>query len=116
DGNNALNTYAFTTGTTSPVPDPTGVYGSQYSLTSSTIYDFYSGVVASTTDANAKTTTFEYNDTLERVTKINRPDGGRTTYTYVGTHQCGPYVETRTLIDTSGRETDSYQFNDGMGR
>lgn len=68
------------------------------------------------TDANGQTTTFEYNDPLNRLTKVNAPDGGRTTHTYVDQHQCGAYVETRTLLDTSGRQTDSYQFFDGLGR
>ena len=115
-GTYTANTYAFTTGTSSPVPDPTGQYGSASPLTTSAVYDYYTGLAYSSTDANAKTTAYEYVDLLDRLTKVTRPDGGRTTYTYVDAHQCGPYVETRTLLDTSGRETDSYQFFDGLGR
>ncbi|MDQ1639477.1 MAG: hypothetical protein QOF62_2816, partial [Pyrinomonadaceae bacterium] len=110
--------YAFTlpTSVTTPVPDSSGTYGSNAAFTSSTAYDYSSGLPTSTTDANGQTTNYEYNDPLERLTKVNNPDGGRTTYIYVDTHQCGPYVETKTLLDTSGRETDSYQFFDALGR
>ncbi len=107
---------AYPTQTVSAVPDPTGAYGSTTSLVSTTSYDFNTGLVTSAIDANGQTSTLEYNDTLNRLTKINSPDGGRTTYIYVDTHQCGPYVETRTLLDSSGRESDSYQFFDGLGR
>jgi RHS repeat-associated protein len=112
-------TYAFPTSTTSAVPDPTGQRGASTPLTSSTVYDYYTGHVTSTTDANGKTTTAQYEAgayKLDRLTQVNRPDGGRTTYTYVDQHQCGPYVETRTLLDASGRETDAFQFFDGLGR
>lgn len=108
--------YAYPTSTISPIPDPTGAYGSSTALTTSTAYDFSTGLATSSTDANGKITTAQYNDVLDRPTAILRPDGGRTTYTYVDVHQCGPYIETRTLLDTTGRETDSYVFFDGLGR
>jgi RHS repeat-associated protein len=85
-------------------------------LVATSVYDFNTGLITSTTDANAKTTTFEYNDPLNRQTRVNLPDGGRTTRTYVDAHQCGPYIETRTLLNASGSETDSYAFFDGLGR
>jgi len=110
------NTYAFLTSTTSPIPDPTGQFGSSTSLVSASVYDFSTGLVTSTTDHNSKTTTFEYSDVLDRITRANFPDGGRTTYIYVDAHQCGPYVETRTLLDSTEREIDSFQFFDGLGR
>src|SRR5205823_3989678 len=56
------NTYAFPTSVTSPVPDPTGQYGSTTALVTSTIYDFYTGLTYSVTDANNKTTTLSYKD------------------------------------------------------
>jgi RHS repeat-associated protein len=108
--------YAYPTVTISPVPDPSGTYGSTTSLSGTSVYDFNTGLVTSTTDANSKTTTFEYNDPLNRQTRVNLSDGGYTRHIYVDAHQCGPYVESRTLVDTSGRETDSYQFVDGLGR
>ena len=110
------NTYAFPTSMTTAVPDPNGTYGSNVALTTTSVYDFNTGKVASTTDANAKTTSYDYSDSLERLKQVTMPDGGRTTYTYVDVHQCGPFVETRTLLDTTGRETDSWQFFDGLGR
>ncbi len=110
------NTYALPTSTTSAVPDTTNQRGTNTPLTSSTVYDYSTGALFSSTDANDKTTTAQYNDVLDRLTRVDRPDGGRTTYTYVDQHQCGPYVESRTLIDTSGRETDGFQFFDGLGR
>ncbi|MDQ1637076.1 MAG: hypothetical protein QOF62_415, partial [Pyrinomonadaceae bacterium] len=112
----SANAYAFPTLTRTPVPDPSGVYGSTASLVTTRVYDLDTGLVTSTTDANGQTTSFEYNDALDRMTKVNSPDGGRTTRIYVDAHQCGPFVETRTLLDSSGRETDSWQFVDGLGR
>jgi RHS repeat-associated protein len=108
--------YAYPTLTRSAVPDPSGAYGSTTALVATSAYDFNTGLVTSTTDANGQTTTYAYNDSLLRLTQVNLPDGGRTTRTYVDAHQCGPYVETRTLLDSSGRETDSYQFLDALGR
>ena len=70
--------YAFPTQTTSAVPDPGGSHGSAVPLTATSIYDLSTGLLISTTDANNKTTSFEYNDVLNRLTKVNRPDGGWT--------------------------------------
>jgi RHS repeat-associated protein len=108
--------YAYQTHTISAVPDTSGQRGSATALETFTSYDLSTGLVTSTSDANGQTTSFQYNDPLNRLKQIDRPDGGRTTYTYVDQHQCGAYVESRTLIDTSGRETDAYQFFDGLGR
>jgi YD repeat-containing protein len=78
------NTYAFATSVTTPVPDVSttygytaGTFGSVYSFTASTVYDFYTGLSYSTTDANNKTTTVEYNDLLNRPTAQIRPNGSR---------------------------------------
>ena len=116
DGNNGRNTYAFPTATTSAVPDPSGARGSSTSLTTATTYDYWTGHVTATTDTNAKTTTVQYNDPLDRVTRVARPDGGQTTYDYIDSNPCGSYIQTRTRLDTAGRQTDAYQFFDGLGR
>ncbi|HEX8163947.1 MAG TPA: RHS repeat-associated core domain-containing protein [Pyrinomonadaceae bacterium] len=108
--------YAYPTRTISAAPDASGQRGSATALESFTAYDLSTGLVTSTTDANGQTTSYQYNDPLNRLKQVTRPDGGRTTYTYVDAHQCGPYVESRTLLDASGRETDSWQFFDGLGR
>jgi RHS repeat-associated protein len=81
-----------------------------------TQFNYYLGRPVDAEDANGAVTSLFYDDVLDRLTKISRPDGGRTTYFYIDTHQCGPYVETRTLLDSSGRESDSFQFFDGLGR
>src|SRR5205085_9376896 len=75
--------YAFPTTQTSPIPDSSGYYASSTAFTTTIAYDFNTGKVTSTTDANGQTTTAEYNDTLDRLTRIVRPTGGgETTYQY----------------------------------
>jgi RHS repeat-associated protein len=108
--------YAYPTTKTTPIPDPAGTFGLTTPLVATATYDFSTGLLTSTTDANEKTTTVQYNDVLDRPTAVLRPDGGRTTFTYVDVHQCGPYVETKTLLDNTNRETDDYVFFDGLGR
>ena len=115
-GSSALPTYAYPTHTISPVPDPTNVRATNAPLESWTTYDYSTGLVTQSKDANNKIITYDYTDPLDRLKQVNRPDGGRTTYTYVDVHQCGPYVETRTLLDAAGRELDAFQFFDGLGR
>ncbi|HBB87171.1 MAG TPA: hypothetical protein DC047_06110 [Blastocatellia bacterium] len=106
--------YAYPTTATTAVPDPSGQYGSTSAFSTTTTYNADTGLVLSSTDANGQTTNYTY-DSKARLTQVSLPDGGRTTYNYVDTHQCGPYVETKTLLDT-GRETDSWQFLDPLGR
>lgn len=110
---------AYPTRTTSPVPDPSEQRGSNTPLVTQIAYDFSTGLVTSQTDANNRTTSFQYNDALNRLTRVDRPDGGWTSYNYFvssaypssGTS----YVQTRTSIDAT-RSTESYQFFDGLGR
>src|SRR5205085_5018683 len=75
------NTYALPTSTTTPIPDSTG-HGSNAAFTTSSIYDYSTGLVISTTDANGKVTTSDYTDPLNRLKQVTRPDGGRTQYFY----------------------------------
>jgi len=105
------------------VPNPSGgpafipgTFGSTTGFTAFAAYDHGTGRVTSTTDANGKTTTFDYTDPLGRLKRVDRPDGGRKTYVYTDQHQCGALVETRTLLDAGGRELASWQFFDGLGR
>jgi hypothetical protein len=88
--------YAYPALTISAVPDPTGIYGQGTSLVSSAVYDLKTGLVTSSTDANDKTTTFEYNDPLNRIRKVNRPDGGWTKTNYTDTFG-NTYVQTQTF-------------------
>jgi RHS repeat-associated protein len=117
DGENR-NTYAYPTSASSAIPEqtpgPDGPQGSAASLTTSTIYNFNTGLVVSTTDANSRIISYEYDDPINRVKKINLPDGGWTSYEY----QDGPgvlYVKTQTKQDDS-TTLSSYQYFDGLGR
>lgn len=122
--------YAYPTSIITPAPNPSavsytsggttysfqaGAFGSTTGLTGYSSYDPYTGLVTSTTDSNSKTTTFEYNDPFNRLTKENHPDGGWTSYEY-GRNQWGDYVFTRVLLNTSGVTTHTYQYADGLGR
>jgi RHS repeat-associated protein len=126
-GSYAANTYAFPTGKTSPVPDvstlynyPAGTFGSTSALTTSAIYDYYTGLPYSATDANGKTTTLYYADQqgnldpLDRLKAVVRPDAGRTDFNYFDTpgNLC---VQTLSDLD-AGRRTESRKYFDGLGR
>ncbi|MGB8508090.1 MAG: RHS repeat domain-containing protein, partial [Pyrinomonadaceae bacterium] len=115
DANNSRHTYALPKTMTSPVPDPTGIYGSTTALVTTNVYDFSTGLLSSTTDANGRTTTLEHNDVLDRLTKINRPDGGWTSYAY-DHNTAGDYVHTQTKQNTAGVIEDAYGYFDGLGR
>lgn len=107
--------HALPTQFTSPVPDPSGTHGSNTALVTTRVYDTSTGLVTSSTDPNNKVTTLEYNDPLDRLTRVNRPDGGWTTYTYA-TNQHGDYVNAVTLLNASGAQLSQYHFFDGLGR
>jgi RHS repeat-associated protein len=118
------NTYAYPSQTTSaipaPSPGPNSDRGSNTPLTSSTVYDFSTGAVISSTDANGKTTTLSYADEsgtldlLDRLRKVTRPDGGRTRYEY--SDSVGDlYLRTLTDLDAA-RSAESRQYFDGLGR
>ena len=78
----ARNSYAYATTATTPVPDPSGVYGSNTAFVTSSKYDFSTGLVTSATEANGYTTSYQY-DSLNRELVVTRPNGGgSTTYTY----------------------------------
>lgn len=52
--------YAYPTQTTSAVPDPTGQFGSNTAFITTSEFDFWTGLVTSSTDANYKTTSYTY--------------------------------------------------------
>ena len=62
-------------------------------------YDFSSGQLTSMQDQNKKTTTYIYNDSLERLTQVNYPDNGQTEYSYVDSET--PSVTTCQLMSGS---------------
>lgn len=115
--NISRNTYAFPTHITTPVPDSSGGHGSTSALVTSSVYDFSTGLQVAAIDANFKTTTYEYNDPLNRLKKVTRPDGSWTTNEYSDAVNA-LYVRTQTLRQSSPTQQviDSYQYFDGLGR
>src|SRR5262245_22034297 len=120
DGQNR-NTFAYATSLTTPAPDPTGNYGSNQPLTSSSVYDFQTGKIVTTTDANNKTTSYFYTDdggaldSLNRLRRVTLPDGlGETKYEY-GDAQGGLYIRTLTKQDANTWLENRTNF-DGLGR
>jgi RHS repeat-associated protein len=107
--------YAYPTSTTSPIPDPVGTYGTNTPLTASTVYDFSTGLVTSSTDTNGKTTSLSYNDALDRLTTVTRPTGGGSINYFYNDTVGNLYVRTRTSLDNT-RSIEAYQFYDNMGR
>lgn len=105
--------YALPTLTRTPVPGMPGTSGTAFETTSS--YDLYTGGVISTTDANNQITTIEYNDVLDRPTKVVRPTGGGWTSFEYGDNIGNLYVRTQTSLDAS-RALDAYQYFDSLGR
>lgn len=109
------NTFAFLKSSTSPTPS-TGFGGGQ-ALVSTSVYDFQSGKVVLTRDPNSQETTFEYNDPLDRLTKVVRPSGGgETLYEYgFGDTVATRFIHTQTKQNSSAWIED-YGFYDGLGR
>ena len=109
------NTYAYLTTSISPIPDPLGVTGSNASFATSSQYDFDTGLAVSATDVNGQTTSFGYNDPLNRLKTITRPTGGGSTSYEYGDTPNNLYVHVQTAMDAT-RSLDSYQYFDGLGR
>jgi RHS repeat-associated protein len=112
--------HAYATSTTTAVPDPSGVHGSNVAFTSSSVFDSMTGLVLTTTDANYQTTTFSYRDEqnvpdpLIRLRKVTRPDGSWTKTEFndvVG----NLYTVSESQFDAT-RTTKGYQFFDALGR
>jgi hypothetical protein len=116
------NTYAYPTKTTSPVPDPSGTYGTISSLIAETKYDYSTGKVTWVKDANNQIATTEYEgvlgsgyNSLNRITRVVRPTGGgETTYEYNDTVG-NQWVKTRTKRDASNW-IESVSYLDKLGR
>jgi YD repeat-containing protein len=70
--------------------------------------------VTTSKDANYQITTYQYGDALARLTRVDLPDGGWTSYWY-DRNAHGNYVGTHTAINAT-QKTESYQFFDGLGR
>lgn len=106
-GDPAGNSNAYLTQATSPV------------VNGSTLYEYFShnyttGELSSSKDVNGNTTTYAYNDPLNRLTQTTYPDGGQTTISY---NDSVPSITTSTLMNaTSGESMTSVATLDGMGR
>jgi RHS repeat-associated protein len=110
--------YAYPTLTKSAIPDPTNVRATNTALVSTSVYDFSTGRVTSTKDANGQAsglaTSYEYGDAMGRLTKLNSPDGGWTEYFYNETVG-NLYVRTLTAMNAT-QSVESRQYFDGLGR
>jgi RHS repeat-associated protein len=113
------NTYAYPTQSVSAIPDPSNVRATNTPLESWTAYDFSTGKITSSKDANNQVTTLRYDDggttdALDRLRKVEYPDGGWVKYFYTDTPG-SPYVRTLTAINAS-QSVETYGFFDGLGR
>lgn len=107
--------FAYPTKTTSAIPDPSGQNGSNTAFETMSVYDFNTGLVTSTTDANGQTSSLEYNDPLLRPTKVIPPSGGAETVMEYTDTPNAIKVTTKTQIDgTNWAESSVYA--DGLGR
>lgn len=110
----AANQYAYQTRVILPPADPSGATGSQFESDYHTAYDFWTGTVLSTTDANDHVTTYAHAEPMQRVTLISKPDGGWTSFEY-GETPFAFSLRTRTAQD-SAQVVESYEFYDGLMR
>ena len=117
------DTYAFTlpTSVTTPIPDSSGTHGSSTAFTSSTAYDYSSGLPTSTTDINGRTTTVSYADpSTSVVDPLLRPRvvtaaNGQQTITEYGDTSGSLYVKVSSQIDSSNWKV-GYKYFDNLGR
>ena len=127
DVNSAVTTYKYGNGTSCGNSFPTEV-DLPLSLKTYVTWDCTGGVVATSTDLNGNVTTYEHNDpNYWRVTQVDRPNGGSTTYTY-HTGTSSPWdvatstkqtstanITTDTIYDDFGRATRSELTSDPQG-
>lgn len=114
DGKGNATTYAYST--TYAGAYPTTITNALSQVTTSA-YDFYTGLLTSSTDPNSQTTSRSY-DELLRLTQVNYPDGGQTIFDYEPSSEFpGNYLaEAMQKIDTSGDERNTWAMFDGLGR
>jgi len=113
--------FAYPTKIVTPIPatsvNPTTslYHGSQTAFETNINYDFNTGVVLSTTDSNGQTTWFEFNDSLNRPTKMIRPQGGGQTLIEYGDVPGNLFVKAKTQI-AENNYIERTEFLDGLGR
>src|SRR5262249_7777470 len=112
--------HAYPTSTISAVPDPSGAHGSSLAFTTSTVYEFATGLVLSSTDINGQTTTYTYADDLavadpmKRIRKVTRPDGGWTKSDY--NDVLGDVFALTQIKQDETHTSKTYQYLDPLGR
>lgn len=126
DGNNNLSqleysstySYAYPTKATSPVPDATGLRTPSASLIVTATYDLSTGLMTSFTDANATKTDYEYNDALDRQTRVVRAVGtALTSQTSISYDDAAHLVTTTSDRDTfDDNMLKGETLYDGLGR
>ena len=92
-------------------------------------YDFNTGLLASTTDPNSRTTSYVYDKNgntplpgMWRITQVNYPDGGQTTFCYSDTpgtscsNSTPPFQVVTTKAITSSQNQVTTNVFDGLGR
>jgi RHS repeat-associated protein len=86
-------------------------------LTTSMTHDLNTGQVTSSKGYNGETTTYQYVDQLDRLTKVVRPAGfGETQYSYSGAGDFPAWGKARTKVDASNNFKEMITFYDGLGR
>jgi len=84
--------------------------------TESFSYDCPTGKLASSTDQNGKTTSYQYSDSLNRLTEISYPDTGATTYSYIDSPPNPSVTETTTITSSPLLQKVQTSVLDGFGR
>ena len=103
-------TYAYSTSFAGAYPT---TVTNALSQSTSFNYDFNTGLKISTTDPNSQTTSYTY-DLMERLTQINYPDGGQTSFAYTDTPDASSVQVTQKII--SGSNLVATAKVDGLGR
>ena len=110
--------YAFATKATSPVPDATGLRTPSASLIVTATYDLSTGLMTSFTDANGTRTDFEYDDALDRQTRVVKAAGtalsSQTSISYDDVAHLVTVTSDRDAFDDNSLKSET--LYDGLGR
>jgi RHS repeat-associated protein len=98
----STNQYAY------PISETSGNPGGPQ-LTTSTSYDYNTGLVIQETDANTQTTSFTYEPVSLRLAQIDKPGGGQTIYDYSDALVADSAGRKHTLV-TQSIKLDSTRF------
>ncbi len=113
--------FAYPTKEITPIPDATGVSGSNAAFQTTTVYDYDTSLPILITDPNGQETEMLYEDALLRPTKVIAPNGQETITAYGVPDSSGnlpanqKFVKVKTQIDTD-QWKEVYTWFDGLGR